>query len=406
MKAIIVSVDNNKQIDFEYYVEECENLALACELTVVGVLKQKLPKFDSKFYIGSGKIEELKLFIEDSDADLVVINDEIKSSVQRNLEKVLECEVIGRTQLILNIFAVRAKSKEAKLQVEIARLNYYKSRIVGTYSGMDRQVSGDGIVARGSGETKLETDRRVIATKIKEREKELLKFAKTRDMQRSYRMENNLPVVALVGYTNAGKSTLMNSLVENKKVFEKDMLFATLDTSVREVKLASGLKFLLVDTVGFVSNLPHQLVKAFHSTLEEITTANLIINLCDYTDVNHQMHLKVVKDTLAKLEVNDIEQLLVFNKIDLVDSYEDFEIGISAKHGTNIDKLLLKIEEVIFKDYVEVRMKLPYSETKLLNDFKEYTYVIDTLYEDDGIVFTTKLSSRDYKKYFDKVRED
>lgn len=398
MKAIIISVNKNNQKEFDYYVDECKNLAKANNIEVVDVMIQNLDRVDSKFYIGSGKLEELKTYANE-DIDLVIVNDDINGSVNRNLEKALEKRVIDRTQLILEIFSSRAKSKEAKLQVAIARAKYQKTRIAGSYTGMDRQVSGAGVISRGSGETKIETDKRKLSKQISDSEKELEKFVRTREMQRQKRVQNYIPIVSICGYTNAGKSTLMNYLVhDEKQVYEEDMLFATLDTSVRKVELASKMKFLLVDTVGFVSNLPHELVKSFRSTLEEIEQSDLIINLCDISNKNHFIHQKVVEDTIKSLDVENIEKWVVYNKVDKIDNYEALEIGISAKTGKNVDVLLNSIENFLFSYYKEVTLKVATNMNYLISELSEYTYVENIVFESDCLKFKTRLSPNDYEK--------
>lgn len=401
MKAIIIGVDTGKDNNFEYYMEELDNLVNACSIEVVGILTQKLQRIDSKHYLGSGKIDELKLFVEEMEADLIIVNNELSGAQNRNLEKLTECKIMDRTQLILEIFATRAKTKEAKLQVSIAQLKYQRTRMIGSYEGMDRQGGGGfGTIARGSGETKLETDKRKILKQISNYENELEKHVRTRDMQRKRRNNNSLPVVSIVGYTNAGKSTLMNSLVEDtKQVFEKDMLFATLDTSVRKIHLENNIKFLLVDTVGFVSNLPHDLVKAFRSTLEEIEESDLIIKLCDLSSPFQEIQSLVVDDTLKQLKVDHIPTINVYNKADLVDEIDPTKLSISAKQNINLDLLLETVEKKIFADYKEVTICVPYNKSDIISTLKEFTYVVDIEYLDDSIQFKTKLHESDMTKY-------
>jgi GTP-binding protein HflX len=402
IKVVIVGVDTYKKDEINYYMEELKNLAHACEFEVVGQLTQRMQKVDNRTYIGSGKIQELIDLIEDTGAELIITNDEIKGSQHRNIERVTETKVMDRTYLILEIFSRRAKSKEAKLQVEIARLKYQKPRMIGSYEGLDRQ-GGSGM-NKGTGETKLETDIRKIDTKIYKYEDELKKLVVSREIQRNQR---KMPIVAVVGYTNVGKSTLMNAFVdEEKNVFEKDMLFATLDTSVRKIKLDSNQEFLLVDTVGFVSNLSHDLVKAFRSTLEEILEADLIIHLQDLTNNNIKLHQKVVHDTLDTIGVKDIKIIDVFNKIDLTTREVDYtQLNISAKKRINLDSLLKTIEKNLFGTHILVEMQFPYSDTsiqaKLCIDHK----VEITNYEQDYISTLIYLSDAElgiYNKYIIK----
>lgn len=272
-RAILVGVDLNSDKNFEYSVEELRNLAEACNVEVVGLLTQKLERVNSACYIGTGKVEEVALLVAQNDANLVIFNDELSPSQIRNLEAGLQCKVIDRTILILDIFARRAKTREAQLQVEVAQLRYMMPRLIGLNASLSRQAGGIG--SKGPGEKKLELDRRRIEEQVHRLNKELDSLVLARQNQRKLRKRNATPVVALVGYTNAGKSTTMNALLKisnsqlDKVVFEKNMLFATLETSTRQIQLPDNKQFLLTDTVGFVSKLPHQLVKAFRSTLED-----------------------------------------------------------------------------------------------------------------------------------------
>ncbi|MGE5631031.1 MAG: GTPase HflX [Caulobacteraceae bacterium] len=280
----VVGANINNQSDFNESMEELKNLAIACELEIAAVSVQNLKSKNTAYYVGTGKVDEIRSLVDDNAAEVVVFNNELTPSQQRNLEKELDCKIIDRTSLILEIFAKRAKSREAKLQVEVARLQYILTRLVGSNESLGRQSGGVGTKNRGAGETKLELDRRKIEEKVSELNKELELLCNERQIQRRKRNKAELPKIALVGYTNAGKSTLMNAMVElykkseNKKVLEKDMLFATLDTSVRNITPPDNKAFLLSDTVGFVSRLSHNLVKAFRSTLEEVRGADLLIH--------------------------------------------------------------------------------------------------------------------------------
>ncbi len=406
MRVILVGVDYNRDNRFEYYMSELANLADACGYEVVDTITQKLQKFDPKHYLGSGKVVDLIEMVKFHSLDLVIVNDELKGSQNRNIEQLVKCPVMDRTQLILEIFATRANTKEAKLQVSIAQLKYQKPRMIGSYDNLSRQGGGKaGTVSRGGGETKLELDRRKIDNQIALYEKELDKFKASRTLQRERRMDNDIPIVSIVGYTNAGKSTLLNHLVEDKKVFEKDMLFATLDVSVRKIILDNNQQFLLVDTVGFVSNLPHELVKAFRSTLEEASLSDLIIHLTDISDPDQKLHETVVVDTLTQLEANEIPTLVVENKIDLKEDYELSErIGISAKSGRNMNLLLSEIKGIIFKDYEKVTLRLPYNNLGLIYKLNEYTYVSEVEYDQNGAVFETILSPVDRQKYSEYIK--
>ena len=266
----------------------------------------------------------------------------------RNIEKGIECEVMDRTALILDIFAERAKTREAKLQVEVARLQYLLPRLIGANENLGRQSGGVGTRNKGAGEKKLELDRRKIEEKIAALNKELEELKHQRETQRNLRRKSSVPRIALVGYTNAGKSSIMNSMIdtfrdsEEKKVFEKDMLFATLETSIRSIQLEDNKKFLLSDTVGFVSNLPHDLIKAFRSTLEEVCEADLLLHVVDISNPDYKHQLKVTNETLKEIGAESVPMIYVYNKIDLLDGYlaEENGVYISAKKKLGIDKLV------------------------------------------------------------------
>ena len=303
-KALLVAVNVNNQKYFLNSVEELRNLTYACNMDVLDVVVQNLENVNNATYIGTGKVKEIKEQAKDLKADLIIFNNELSPSQLRNLQKDLSLPILDRTGLILQIFSKRAQTKEAKLQVEVAKLQYMLPRLVGLHSSLGRQGSGAGLSNKGSGEKKLELDRRRIEDKITELNKELKNIESERDVQRKQRKKKGIPLVSLAGYTNAGKSTLMNALVdiykndESKKVEEKNMLFATLDTSVRNITLPDKKEFLLSDTVGFISELPHSLVKAFRSTLEEIKQADLILEVVDFADENYKQHIEVTNKTL------------------------------------------------------------------------------------------------------------
>lgn len=340
-KAIIVGVQLQNQTDFTYSMEELRNLAAACYIEVVDELSQKAARVNPSHYIGTGKIQELLALLEAHDAQVVIFNDELSPSQIRNLEASLERTVIDRTILILDIFAERAKTREAQLQVEVARLQYMLPRLVGLRASLGRQGGGSGLKNRGAGETKLELDRRRIEERITALQAELDKLVARRQIQRKQRQKNEMPVVCLVGYTNTGKSSLMNALLEcynpgsHKQVFAQDMLFATLETSVRNIELPDNKSFLLTDTVGFVSQLPHHLVKAFRSTLEEVTEADLLVHVVDYSHEDYEQLISVTNHTLKELGAHDIPTIFAYNKCDLTDhpypDVKDNQVYLSAK---------------------------------------------------------------------------
>ena len=321
-KAVLVGADfqNNNSID--YYMQELKNLAEARGIEVVYSMTQAVSKITPNFYIGSGKVQEVKNFVTNLEADMVIFNNELSGSQIRNLEEQIDVRVIDRTLLILDIFASRAKTKEAMLQVEIAQLEYMLPRLNGLMESLGRQQGGIG--SKGPGEKKLELDRRRIEADRSRLKKELNEIVKARKVQRKNRLKSNVKKVALVGYTNSGKSTLINKFIEfttnaiDKKVYVENMLFATLETSTRHIVLSNNKEFTATDTVGFVSNLPHTLIESFKSTLEEITEADLLIHLVDASNEFYEEQIKITNQTLKEIGVNDIPVIYIYNKSDLL----------------------------------------------------------------------------------------
>ena len=402
-RAILVGVDLNNDKNFDYSVEELKNLAEACSVQVVGVLTQKLERVNPACYIGTGKVDEVALLVEQNDANLVIFNDELSPSQIRNLEHGLQCKVIDRTILILDIFASRAKTREAQLQVEVAQLKYMMPRLIGLNASLSRQAGGIG--SKGPGEKKLELDRRRIEEQVHKLNKELDSLVLARQNQRKLRKRNSTPVVALVGYTNAGKSTTMNALLtvsnaqSEKSVFEKNMLFATLETSTRHIQLPDNKQFLLTDTVGFVSKLPHQLVKAFRSTLEEVTEADLLLHVVDLSHPEFQTQIEITNKVLDELGVKETPMVYVYNKADLVE--DEFTpstkeaVRISAKNLTNIDTLIDCIKSHIFQHYVKASFLIPYDRGNLISYLNEHANVFDTEYLENGTLITVECSEHD-----------
>jgi len=404
-KGIVVGININNENGFEESMVELKNLCMACDIEAIGEFVQNSKQINKAHYIGSGKLDELKSLVNSEEVDIVIFNNELSSSQLRNIEKAIECEVIDRTALILSIFAERAKTREAKLQVEVARLQYLLPRLIGANENLGRQSGGVGTKNKGAGEKKLELDRRKIEAKIAALNKELEELKHQRETQRNLRRKSSVPQIALVGYTNAGKSSIMNSMIDTFKVFEKDMLFATLETSIRSIKLDDNKKFLLSDTVGFVSNLPHNLIKAFRSTLEEVCEADLLLHVVDISNPDYKHHLKVTNETLKEIGAESVPMIYVYNKIDLVDYYltEKNGVYISAKKNLGIDKLVETISNKVFNNYINCNMFIPYDKGNLLSYLNDNARVIDRKYRNDGTELSIECSNIDYEKYREYV---
>ena len=406
-RGIIVGININNKNNFEESIIELKNLCIACDIEIVGEMEQNLKKINPTFYMGSGKIEELQDLIEKTNAEIIVFNNELSASQIKNIEEEVKCNVIDRTALILDIFANRAKTREAKLQVEVARLQYELPRLIGANENLGRQSGGVGTKNRGAGETKLELDRRRIEDRIASLNKELEILKYQRNTQKNKRKKSSIPNVALVGYTNAGKSSVMNVLVEkfinkeDKKVFEKNMLFATLETYVRNIKLHNNKSFLLYDTVGFVGDLPHNLVKAFRSTLEEVCDADLLVHIIDISNPNYKNQIDVTNETLSQIGADNIPMIYVYNKIDLIDldKLDNNKILISAKRDIGIDRLIESICEKVFENYIRFKLKIPYSEGKMISNIMENATILDSEYIEDGVIFNIECSEKEYVKY-------
>ncbi|MGL4912769.1 MAG: GTPase HflX [Romboutsia sp.] len=402
-------------IDINESMEELKELAKAAGAEVVGSLIQNKQTRDAAFYVGKGKVEEIKAYCDSLDATMVVFNDELSGAHIRNIEEVVGIKVIDRTTLILDIFAQRALTKEGKLQVEIAQLKYRLPRLSGMGGALGK--TGAGIGARGPGEQKLELDKRHILNKAADIRQELREIKKVRETQRVQRLKSNIPIVAIVGYTNAGKSTLLNELIKThkdyekeKEVLSKDMLFATLDVTLRKALLPNKKEFLVVDTVGFVSKLPHDLVEAFKATLEEVHYADLILHVIDSTNSSYELQRKTTESVLKELGANDKKTILVYNKIDRLDldiypKNSDEAIYISAKKGTNMEELLQIIEDAIMENTYDVTLLLPYERGDIFSRVKDKYNVENFEYGEIGITLDVKLMEEDYNIYKEYILE-
>lgn len=356
-RALLLGVDLHDGEDFERSMQELWNLAEACDMAPVGQIVQNLPKAHQALYMGKGKLLEIREYVEAEEVDLLIFDRSLTPTQLRNLQNLLGCPILDRTTLILEIFAVRAKTREAKLQVEYARLQYVLPRLTGMHKALSRQGGGSGLANKGAGEKKLELDRRRIEKRMSELRKELKKIVRERETQRKRRQGSRVPRVALVGYTNAGKSTLMNRMLDqytrdaSKKVLEKDMLFATLDTTVRRISTGPGQEFLLSDTVGFIHQLPADLIKAFRSTLEEAKEADLLLHVLDYSDELYRKQREVTEETLRDLGAGDIPVIYIFNKAERCMEAEQLpvirgdRIYMSAKTGSGIPELVEMIQK-------------------------------------------------------------
>lgn len=393
--------------DISYSMEELAGLAEADGVTVAGQMIQSLERPNTATLIGKGKVEELAEMCRNMEADMVIFNDELSGVQLRNLEEALEVRVIDRTILILDIFADRAVSREGKLQVELAQLQYRMPRLTGFGRSLSRL--GGGIGTRGPGEKKLETDRRHIAGRIDDIKAELARIGKTRQVQRSGREKSQIPVVALMGYTNSGKSAIMNRLLqlserEDKTVSSQDMLFATLDTQHRKITLEQGSEFILIDTVGFVSRLPHSLVEAFKSTLEEVRYADLLIHVVDSSYENRDFYMEVTNKVIEQIGAGDKDQIVAYNKMDIAKSVPLDVSGhevvyLSAKTGENINVLVEKIREKIFGGRVEMTLLIPYQRGDITSYLCENAQIFSMEYEEEGTLLHGKLEREDALRY-------
>lgn len=414
-RVILAGLDLDDGRNFACSMEELEELAKAADMEVVGAMSQRASAVNKAFYIGTGKVEQVRQLAAESGADLVIFDNALSPMQLRNLQKELELAVMDRTTLILEIFSKRARTREAKLQVETASLQYMLPRLVGLHDALSRQGGASGSMSsKGAGEKKLELDRRHIEARLAALRRELARVEKDRETQRKQRLKSAVPSVSLVGYTNAGKSTVMNALIdrytcgEEKKVLEKDMLFATLETTVRKMEGEGGKSFLLSDTVGFIDELPHNLVKAFRSTLEEVRNADLLLHVIDYSDESYREHMKVTEKTLEELGAGKIPVICVFNKLDLKAGEEEYpriagnNIFMAAGKGLGIEELVSLIEKNLFGKRKEYELMIPYTAGGVFSDLSGKAYIKAYEYREAGIYVRAALDEKmagRYKKY-------
>lgn len=385
-RALLAAVDTG-EYDAEASLAELYELVRSAGAEPCGAMTQKRPSPDTATCVGSGMMEEIASYCKNYDIDLLVFDCELSPTQIRNIESISDVRTIDRTMLILDIFASRARSSEGKLQVELAQLKYMLPRLGGKGTSLSRL--GGGIGTRGPGETKLETDRRHIRRRISKLKEQLEEVEKRRGQIQRRRQKNGVITVALVGYTNAGKSTLMNALTQ-AGVLAKDMLFATLDPTARALKLPCGKTVMLIDTVGLVRRLPHHLVEAFHSTLEQAATADIILNVCDASSSEAQVHLDVTRTLLAELGCGGRPIIPVLNKCDLVPALQDLPmigkaVRISAKTGRGLDALLESIEENLPVKTTRVELLLPFAQGGLAAKLRKDGSVLEEEYTADGL---------------------
>ncbi|WP_306341339.1 GTPase HflX [Sporanaerobacter sp. PP17-6a] len=402
---------DKEEIGINNSMDELQELVEEAGGEVVLRVIQKKDHIDSAFFVGRGKVEEIRNYCEDLKIDTVAFNDELSGAQIKNLEDAIDRKVIDRTNLILDIFARRAATKEGKLQVKLAQLQYMLPRLIGMRDYLSRE--GGGIGTRGPGEQKLETDRRHVLREITNIEKQLKSIEKIREVKRKKRLASNLPIVALVGYTNAGKSTLLNKILEIsgessvKDVFAYDMLFATLDVSYRRAKLPKGQYFLITDTVGFINKLPVKLVEAFKGTLEEIKYADLLLHVVDVSNRDVDIQIKTTYNILKEMGVIDKPIITVLNKIDKVDIYNTYydqnivkeKVFISAEKKINLGILMDTIEKMIPQKFFYVALKIPYDKQNLLSNICENYNTENLKYEEDGVYLNVSLNSIDFERY-------
>ena len=412
-KAFIAGANLNDP-NFDYYMSELANLTEAANMEVVGQARQNEEHIIAGTYFGLGKINEIKDMAHGLKAKVLILNDELTPVQIRNLEKLTKLRVIDRTELILEIFSKRARTKQAKLQVQLARLQYELPRLHPSENTLDQQrgnggSTGGGFANRGAGESKLELNRRTIGKQISIIKRELQAIDKQEQIKAKRRNQNHIPKVALVGYTNAGKSTTMNGLLKefskhsDKQVFVKNMLFATLDTNVRRIDLENNFSFILSDTVGFISKLPHNLIESFKATLQEVKDADLLINVVDASDPNMIQMIRTTQNVLNEIGVKNTPMITAYNKADKSQrNYPQIEgsgILYSAIDTKSIETLADLITKRIFSNYKRINLLLPLSAGKILSYLHENAQVLKESYQNDGVHIAVRLSPREQAQF-------
>ena len=400
-RVILVGVQTGDNDNVEESLDELEELASTAGAVTVGKIIQNREAVHPGTYIGKGKIEEVRAMVYAMGATGIICDDELSPAQLNNLERELDCKVMDRTLLILDIFAARAITSEGKIQVELAQLRYRAARLVGLRESLSRL--GGGIGTRGPGEKKLETDRRLIRTRISALKQELAQVEKHRELIRSSRARGNMKTAAIVGYTNAGKSTLLNKLT-GSDVLSEDKLFATLDPTTRLLNLKDGQQILLTDTVGFIHKLPHHLVEAFKSTLEEAKYADYIIHVVDSSNPQAEMQMYVVYETLRELGVMGKKIITLFNKQDapgaavLRDFKSDYTLKISARTGEGLDDLNDLLEKLLAEEQIYVERLFPYQEAGKIQLIREYGQLLSEEYTETGIAVKARVPKEIYAK--------
>lgn len=388
-RVILVGVQADDNEDTEKSLDELEELAQTAGAETVGRIIQNREQIHPGTYVGKGKLDEIKNLLWETDATGIICDDELSPAQLGNLQDALDTKVMDRTLIILDIFAERASTNEGKIQVELAQLKYRQSRLVGLGKSLSRL--GGGIGTRGPGEKKLEMDRRLIKGRIAQLNRELKDVKRHREVTREQRSRNHIPVIAIVGYTNAGKSTLLNRLT-GASVLEKDKLFATLDPTTRGLKLPSGQEVLLTDTVGFIRKLPHHLIEAFKSTLEEAKYADMILHVVDVSNPQMDEQMYTVYETLQNLDVKDKVVITAFNKQDRLtevpiirDFKADHIVNISAQTGQGLDALQSVIEQILRERKIEISRTYSYADAGKIQLIRKYGELLDEEYREDGI---------------------